>query len=163
VDRQGTYQFSDEDRKRLIREYVRLVSQNGVACSANVCGNRKLQQAVLSAAKELSNDKASLEQVAQFEKEFREAFRPQPAAKTSSVKPKQGRPASLADLLKIRLVSMEEFAARTRRYVEENAWIVGFAALVSMAFGSVIALWMRKRPGLPPVVLEIRQEHGSRS
>ncbi len=46
VDRQGSYKFSDADRATLVREYVKSVAKNGVACSANTCGNQKLQQFV---------------------------------------------------------------------------------------------------------------------
>lgn len=46
VDRQGSYRFSDADRSTLLREYVRSVAKHGIACSANTCGNQKLQQFV---------------------------------------------------------------------------------------------------------------------
>ena len=50
VDREGSYRFSEADRNKLLAEYVRSVVKNGVACSANICGNEKLQQYVASAA-----------------------------------------------------------------------------------------------------------------
>jgi cobaltochelatase CobN len=50
VDREGSYRFSEADRNKLLAEYVRSVVKNGVACSANICGNEKLQQFVASAA-----------------------------------------------------------------------------------------------------------------
>lgn len=46
VDRQGSYKFNEADRATLVREYVKSVAKNGVACSANTCGNQKLQQYV---------------------------------------------------------------------------------------------------------------------
>jgi cobaltochelatase CobN len=46
VDRQGSYKFNEADRATLVREYVKSVAKNGVACSANTCGNQKLQQFV---------------------------------------------------------------------------------------------------------------------
>ena len=101
----------------------------------------------------------SPEQVTAFEQPFREAFRTQPTVESSSgAKPKKGRRASMADLLNIRTVSMEEFVARTRRYVERNGWVLLLAGLLSMALGSIRALWMRKRPGFPPTVLSIRDD-----
>ena len=136
-------------------DYVRLVSKNGAACSANVCGNRKLHQAVLTAARQYSKDPASAEAVRQFEKQFRDAFRPQPERRITSAQPK-AQPSNLSKLLaNIRIVSMQEFAARTRRYVEENAWT--FFASLSVVFflGSLQAAWRRRRPGDPPTVLII--------
>ncbi|MEQ1909615.1 MAG: cobaltochelatase subunit CobN, partial [Vicinamibacterales bacterium] len=50
VDHEGSYKFSDAERDRMIREYVRSVNAHGVACSANICGNPRLQQAVAEAA-----------------------------------------------------------------------------------------------------------------
>lgn len=50
VDRQGSYTFSDDDRHRLTADYVRSVARHGVACSANICGNARLQQFVSASA-----------------------------------------------------------------------------------------------------------------
>lgn len=157
VDRQGTYQFSTADRQKLVMEYVRLVSKNGVACSANVCGNRRLQQAVLRAAKETAQDPAGRSDVKEFEKQFREAFRPQSSLQTSQSKPTANLNRSLADRLKVRVVSMEEFARRTRRYVEEHAWILLFAFASSLFLGFLSAMWRRLRPAAPPIVLMTKE------
>jgi cobaltochelatase CobN len=46
VDRQGSYRFSDADRGRLLRQYVRSVVAHGAGCSANTCGNRRLHEHV---------------------------------------------------------------------------------------------------------------------
>lgn len=159
VDRQGTYQFSAADRKKLVMEYVRLVSKNGVACSANVCGNRKLQQAVLREAKNLAQDPSALSDVKEFDRQFREAFRPQPTPQSSGIKPvpsiKQSK--SLTDLLKVRVVSMEEFARRTRRYVEKHAWTLFGAFSGSLFLGFLSAMWRRLRPTPPPIVLVAKE------
>lgn len=159
VDRQGTYQFSAADRKKLVTEYVSLVSKNGVACSANVCGNRKLQQAVLRAAKEMAGDPAALSDIKEFDRQFREAYRQQPASQTSQTKPrptvKQSK--SLADMLTVRIVSMEEFAHRTRRYVEEHAWILLTVFAGSLFLGFLSAMWRRLRPTPPPIVLVTKE------
>lgn len=50
VDRQGSYTFADADRQRLMTDYVRSVAQHGVACSANICGNGRLQRFVAANA-----------------------------------------------------------------------------------------------------------------
>jgi cobaltochelatase CobN len=44
VDRQGSYRFSDADRATLVQKYVESVSQFGVSCTANTCGNLKVHQ-----------------------------------------------------------------------------------------------------------------------
>lgn len=159
VDRQGTYQFSAADRRKLVMEYVRLVSKNGVACSANVCGNRKLQQAVLREAKNLAQDSSALSDVKEFDRQFREAFRPQPSPQTSGTKPvpriKQSK--SLTDILKVRVMSMEEFAHRTRRYVEEHAWTLLGAFSGSLFLGFLSAMWRRLRPTPAPIVLVAKE------
>jgi len=46
VDRQGSYQFSAEQRAELVRRYVQAVAKIGATCSANTCGNLKLNQYV---------------------------------------------------------------------------------------------------------------------
>ncbi|MBS1825017.1 MAG: cobaltochelatase subunit CobN [Acidobacteria bacterium] len=155
VDRQGTYQFNPADRQRLVMEYVRLVSKNGAACSANVCGNRRLQQAVLTSAREYAKDPASAKAVRQFEKQFREAFRPQPERQITTSQPKPNQ-SNLSNLLaNIRIVTMQEFAARTRRYVEENAWTLIASLSLTLLCGSLQAAWRRRRPADPPTVLVI--------
>lgn len=50
VDREGSYQFSDTERDRMLAEYIRSVNAHGVACSANICGNQRLQQQVAALA-----------------------------------------------------------------------------------------------------------------
>jgi cobaltochelatase CobN len=152
VDRQGTYKFSDEDRQTLVTEYVRLVSKHGVACSANVCGNRKLQLSVLDAARQISPEKLAKAATAAFEKEFREAMQQQPS-KNSLSRAKPGAP-SLPDLFdKVRIVSMTEFAERTRRYIEENIWLLGAIWLASLALGGVFARLRRHRADWVTVAL----------
>lgn len=44
VDRQGSYSYSDEDRERMVTEYIRSVNSHGVSCSANTCGNLAVHQ-----------------------------------------------------------------------------------------------------------------------
>jgi cobaltochelatase CobN len=50
VDRQGSYKFSAEQRDELIRRYVQAVAKIGATCSANTCGNLKLNQYVAEQA-----------------------------------------------------------------------------------------------------------------
>lgn len=159
VDRQGTYQFTAADRQRLVLEYVRLVSRNGVACSANVCGNRKLQQSVLAAAKQMANDPASANAVREFERQFREALRPQPKPQmtTSHQSLKRAKRTTLADLFNLPTFRLEDITGRTQRFVAEHLLEVVMAILASALLGVASALWRRFRPSSPPTVLAIEE------
>jgi cobaltochelatase CobN len=53
VDRQGSYRFTARQRAMLVREYLGSVARSGVGCSANTCGNRRLQRYVVSQARRM--------------------------------------------------------------------------------------------------------------
>jgi cobaltochelatase CobN len=147
VDRQGTYRFSAADRKQLVTEYVRLVSQNGVACSANVCGNRKLTAAVAAEARVLAKDQISAQQVDEFERQFREAA-PQKRISHTGVQPNHrlSRRNAFGDM-RIRVMTMDEFLARSRHYVEEHIWLLVGVWMSSVGLGAAMALAKRRRAG----------------
>lgn len=48
VDRQGIYRFAPAVRAALMKEYAESVVKSGVACNAQVCANRKLQEHLVS-------------------------------------------------------------------------------------------------------------------
>jgi cobalamin biosynthesis Mg chelatase CobN len=73
VHRQGVYQFSKTEQAKLLVAYIRSVSKLGVACSANVCGNRQLRSFVVKASKALPPDQLSRDDVAAFQKQFERA------------------------------------------------------------------------------------------
>ena len=75
IDRQGVYRFSKAERSRLLVAYVQSVSKLGVACSANVCGNRQLRSYVLQASKAVPPSQLSREDVAAFQRQFEQASR----------------------------------------------------------------------------------------
>ena len=50
VDRQGIHRIAQDERAKLVGEYVTSVNAHGVDCSANTCGNLKLNQHVAAAA-----------------------------------------------------------------------------------------------------------------
>ncbi|MCC6858887.1 MAG: cobaltochelatase subunit CobN [Bryobacterales bacterium] len=72
VDRQGSHAFTHEQKEQLLREYVRSVARFGVGCSANTCGNRKLQAAVAAQAGRLPDLKPA--EIRQFRARLRQAF-----------------------------------------------------------------------------------------
>jgi cobaltochelatase CobN len=147
VDRQGTYRFSAADRKQLVTEYVRLVSLNGVACSANVCGDRKLPAVVAAEARALAKDQISSQQIEQFERQFREAA-PQKQISRTVLEPKHGlsRRNAFGEMT-IRVMTMDEFLARSRHYVEEHIWMLLGIWISSVGLGAVVALAKRRRAG----------------
>jgi len=147
VDRQGTYRFSAEDRTRLVSEYVRLVSLNGVACSANVCGNRKLTASVIAQARAMSADRLSPEDVEKFARQFKEAARPQ---QVSQIVPHLNRRLSRRNPfsgMKVKTMTVEEFLHRTRRYVEDNLWLLAGVWMASIGLGGAFAFFRRARGG----------------
>ncbi|WP_130392729.1 cobaltochelatase subunit CobN [Cupriavidus agavae] len=42
VDRQGSYRFTDAERRALLRQYAESVRRDGLSCTANTCGNPAL-------------------------------------------------------------------------------------------------------------------------
>lgn len=82
IDRQGVYQFSEEDRRALVAAYTQSVKESGVSCYANACANRKLIQYVAATARELKAAPAS--DVLAYEAAFQKA--------TTAVKREPGRP-----------------------------------------------------------------------
>jgi cobaltochelatase CobN len=78
VDRQGSYQFTPEQRAQMLREYARSVVRFGVGCSANTCGNRRLQEAVAAAAVSVAGLSAG--ELERFRAALQRAYAPRRAA-----------------------------------------------------------------------------------
>lgn len=147
VDRQGSYQFSTEDRARLVREFVLSVSQSGTACSANVCGNRRLRAFAREQARKLDEAGLSAADRERFEQQYREttqAVHAQPAPKPSltMVKPKAQRRSALTPLFdRVRIITPKEWAhmTRLRPFGIPPLWL--FASIPLGAFYG----WYRRR------------------
>lgn len=156
VDRQGTYRFSAAQRQQLVKEFVRLVSQGGVACSANVCGNRKLQAATLAEARLISSQDLPPAQLAEFRKQFQQALRPTPTLSSKARPLSAGKQTTRADLwrgLRVRMVSMAEFAKRARRVVTDNPILLLWISLG--VFGAGLLVTLSKQRPEPWAQLEI--------
>lgn len=80
VDRQGSHRFTAQQRAVMVREYLRDVTQNGVGCSANTCGNRLLQRYVASQARQLGESSAARSFEAKFDRALRVSPAPQRGA-----------------------------------------------------------------------------------
>jgi cobaltochelatase CobN len=88
VDRQGSYTFSDADRERLMADYVRSVARHGVACSANICGNMRLQRFVAANAPLVQGlGQIDVQQFARRMARATTALQPQPPAADASAMP----------------------------------------------------------------------------
>jgi cobaltochelatase CobN len=144
VDRQGIYRFSKAEQAKLLAAYVKSVSALGVACSANVCGNRKLRTAVIAEARALSNSQLSAEDVAKFEKRFRDAARPPLVSQNPPRFNKLSSRRNPFTGLKIKTITMEEFLQRSRRYAEENLWLLVWVWMASAGLGGAFAVFRRR-------------------
>lgn len=60
VDRQGSYRFSDSERAQLLRRYAESVRRDGMACTANTCGNAALMAHIARTSRALAIDAATL-------------------------------------------------------------------------------------------------------
>ena len=92
IDRQGVYKFSPAEKQQLLKEFVQNVIAHGVACSANICGNRKLEQQVAVDAKTLPTQQLNAKEVRKFDQIYKKA--------TSAPKPSPAVPASQPKVLK---------------------------------------------------------------
>lgn len=137
VDRQGSWQFSAADRRTMLREFVQLTARHGVTCSANMCGNRKLQQEVLRSAASVT-DAAEL---ARFREQVADALSPTPAresvpSRVSSVAPRVSKSRGLptqVDGWRVTYVDVQKSVAAVREFVVAHAfWVLcGWLAFVA--------------------------------
>jgi cobaltochelatase CobN len=145
IDRQGTYQFSAAERSRLVKEYVTLVSRFGVACSANVCGNRRLQTAVFAEAQKMSRMEFGPGDLNRFRRSFQEAAR---SRRTSVRAPETPTPAAprldLLSQLKVSFVDIANFGSATKRVVVENPLAFAALGLTLVGLGVLVALGKRR-------------------
>ena len=52
VDRQGSYRFTDAERRELLRQYAESVRRDGLSCTANTCGNPTLMAHIARSGKD---------------------------------------------------------------------------------------------------------------
>ncbi|HEU0119441.1 MAG TPA: cobaltochelatase subunit CobN [Bryobacteraceae bacterium] len=130
VDRQGSYKFTPAEKRRLVQEYARLVSRSGVACTANVCGNARLQQSVLQEARSLGIGAA-------LSKEFRRAAQGSRPASAPAADPYRG--------MKVSMVKIRKVTETARRLITENPLAVGGALGALGGLAAVMALHRRRR------------------
>lgn len=152
VDRQGTYRFSEAEREHMVGEYVRLVSTNGVACSANVCGNQRLQLSVATQARQMSAGRADgglrPEDVSQFERRFEDAARPpqREPQHWQSNSPPSRRPSEKRETSwNVYLTQGKSFKLRAKEVITENPLVVGGLVFFLLGTGVLVAADKRRR------------------
>lgn len=156
VDRQGAYKFNDADRAKLVTEYVRSVNKSGAACSANICGNKRVQEYVASVAPLVSGlgnlelrqfgktlataTRWNVSEFANAPKEFKEgvkeAAKPQPSAQPPQLRPAPPPPAPpvvSGNVMKEKIIKLGQQAARTVLPFAWS-WIAALAAVVMAGY-----------------------------
>jgi cobaltochelatase CobN len=76
VHRQGVYRFSKAEEAKLLVAYVQSVSKLGVACTAVVCGNRRLRSFVVRESRSVAPAQLSRADIAAFQQQFQRATSP---------------------------------------------------------------------------------------
>jgi cobaltochelatase CobN len=128
VDRQGTYRFAPNERAQLVQEYVRLVSKFGVACSANVCGNPRLQSVVFAEAQKMSNAEVAPADLQRFQKLFREAAAPnRPLINPPDAARRNARRTDVLTPRNIRFVDLVNFKSAKRAVTDNPLLVLGLS------------------------------------
>jgi cobaltochelatase CobN len=149
VDRQGSHVFSAEQKAQLIREYIRSVARFGIGCSANTCGNRTLQAAIASGAREMGD--LSPAELKQFRQRLAQAFSAPSVAVQAASALSGGRRAAEGRALLRRARSLRIFAAPMPRLVDAVVLApLGFAVFglffaASGGVGAAQAAFLRRR------------------
>ncbi len=134
VDRQGSHRFTAEQRAVLIREYLRSVVQNGVGCSANICGNRALQRYVAAQARSSIGGAEARAFQARLDRAFRSSI-PRSAALPAS------RPQLARRPFRMFHVSMAELAvAHPAVRIGSAVFLLFFAASALLGAGHALGL-----------------------
>lgn len=149
VDRQGSHVFSAEQKMQLIREYVRSVARFGIGCSANTCGNRMLQAAIASGAREMTD--LTPAELRKFRERLEQAFSSTRApARAVNATGASGSAARGGPSLR-RVKSMRIFAAPMPRLMDAVVLApLGFAVfglfiVASGGVGAAQAAFLRRR------------------
>lgn len=125
VDRQGVYKFTSPEKRQMLKEFVENVTVHGVACSANICGNRKLEQQVASDAKALPQQQLSAQEVKQFDRIYKQATtkpKPSPAVPLSQPKVAKTNPPNYLNGYKVTYVRISDLARSYRQLAQEHLW-----------------------------------------
>lgn len=149
VSRQGIYQFTKQEQAKLLEGYVRSVSQQGVACSANICGNERLQKFVVQEGQTLNSQQLSQSDLSSFRQQFKQAASPHQSAANSSTalkpSPRRSRPNS-SWLKNVPLMDLNPSHSFLKRPFGV-AWFVWLLCIVSLAgvCGCLYPVYRRRR------------------
>jgi len=128
IGRQGVYNFSSQDKKRLLRQYIESVNRYGVSCYVNACANQKLRSYVLTSARRLKA--VAPGPLARWQQTLASADGKH-AAPPLPAPPKKESPHFMSLLDKVRIVSKEEFEHRLSKVQWDWSWMIWFAALAA--------------------------------
>lgn len=150
VDRQGVYKFAPAEKHKILKEFVQNVTVHGVACSANICGNPKLERQVILDARHLTKQQLSAKEVKQFDYVYKKATsKPKPTPAVPVSRPKVSK-TNLPDYLngyKVTYVRVMKMAQSYRQLAKEHltSLIVFWCAsvLVGIGLGFARRRWIR--------------------
>lgn len=150
IDRQGIYKFAPAEKQQLLKEFVENVRIHGVACSANICGNRKLVQQVSSDAEAMPQQQLSTKEVKEFDRIYkRVTSRPKPSPAVPAAQPKVTR-TKLPNYLngyKVTYVKVMDLARSYRQFALDHLWTLVIlwclSILAGVGLGFARRRWIR--------------------
>ncbi|WP_260704113.1 cobaltochelatase subunit CobN [Edaphobacter flagellatus] len=154
VDRQGTYKFTNAQRKQMVEEYARNVARNGLACTANTCGNQTFKTDIAKQVQRLAKEQQNpilSKQFARAELKVTKTPPKPPAAMPAPdrLSPRSNSlPASLNGY-RVTYVKTVNLIDSSRKFIEEH--FIGFLLLWfgSVGLGTIAGLirwkWSRMR------------------
>lgn len=151
VDRQGSHRFSDAERAEMLRRYAESVRRDGIACSANTCGNPVLMTHIAREARAMHVDVDTLRAVGHQLADAAVASAPARHVSRGDTKPSPApQPASPDVVHGIRLdARAEETSASSPTFTSHTAAMAVLTLFVFLA-GALAAWWraMRQSPRL---------------
>jgi hypothetical protein len=125
IDRQGVYKFTKAEQAKLLAAFVQSVSKLGVACSAVVCGNRKVRAYVAEQSKSLDATQLSRADVREFLEKFRQATSASaPSGPVHAMSKSKPRPDWLRNVTMINLNAQPRSFLRQPFGIEWPVWII---------------------------------------
>ncbi|WP_263417691.1 cobaltochelatase subunit CobN [Terriglobus albidus] len=157
VDRQGTYKFTPTERNQMVEEYARNVAKNGLACTANTCGNEALKRNIDHAVQQLAREQQDSTLRTGFQRaEMQSTKVPKPSAATPAVaEPKATHhdlPSSLNGY-RVTYVKATRFLASSRQFAKEH--FLSFILLWTLSVGLGVLIGIVRRKWIRNTVLQL--------
>ena len=139
IHRQGIYRFSKTEEARLLKAYVQSVSTLGVACSAVVCGNRRLRDFVMQRSRQLSPSEMSRRDLSEFQQQVQRATH----SAYTPVASKTRRPTK-ADDSWLKHVTFLNLTLSPHEFLQHPFGLDWTVWLISWALGGLYPLYRRR-------------------